>query len=360
MECALWILSVLGLQLRWSTFVFSSSSPSSLPPSPPPPPPAPRARPPPPAPSLPAAPSFPPRPPMVRLSLSTSKGNAGIRHFPFQGYLGLTPVRVDGLVRTRTDDDLKPVLAASLTVYVRAYESRQPRLGAPHHRVVAEYLHTVWRAPDGTQYAPLADFDAPFKITLPKRAPGFSTANFQDYRTFWRVEAGAYSLELRARVCSPAVSRRPTVCCRHCPSARAPSPSHHPITARLQSSSICRPPLLASASSNTLSSRSSATTSRRPCPRPPRRPMPRPQPPRRAQRFPTSPSSPARPCCTTTSPPRHIPSGPPTSSSHRSSCARRTPPSRSAVRRSSSNAASSSPAPAPSTCRCRSSTSRRR
>ena len=35
-------------------------------------------------------------PPMVQLILTPSRGNAGGRDFPYQGYLGLTPVRVDG------------------------------------------------------------------------------------------------------------------------------------------------------------------------------------------------------------------------------------------------------------------------
>ena len=131
---------------------------------------------------------------MVQLFLSTAKGNAGVRHFPYQGYLGLTPVRVEGLVRTRFDDDQKPLHATQLTVFVRAYEARHSRLGAPHTRVVAEHACVVWRKPDRAPYANLGDFESPFKITLPKRAPGFSTANYLDYRTYWRVEAGAHRL----------------------------------------------------------------------------------------------------------------------------------------------------------------------
>lgn len=33
---------------------------------------------------------------MVHLVLSTTRGNSGNRFFPHQGYLGLTPVRVEG------------------------------------------------------------------------------------------------------------------------------------------------------------------------------------------------------------------------------------------------------------------------
>ncbi|PSS37421.1 hypothetical protein PHLCEN_2v725 [Hermanssonia centrifuga] len=126
---------------------------------------------------------------MVTLYLSTTKGNGGIRHFPYQGFLGLTPVRIDGIVRTRLDEDQKPIPAFSLTVYVRSYEARQTRTGSLHSRILAEYSQTVWRKPDGQDYASLGDFEHPFKITLPKRVAGYSTANYQDYRTFWRVEA---------------------------------------------------------------------------------------------------------------------------------------------------------------------------
>ena len=128
---------------------------------------------------------------MVQLSLTTVKGNGGSRHFPFHGYLGLTPIRVEGIVRTRLDEDLKPIQAKSLTVSVRAYESRPSRIGSPHTRLLVDYSQTLWRKPDGQSYADLGEFDATFKITLPKRVAGFSSANYQDYRTFWRVEAGA-------------------------------------------------------------------------------------------------------------------------------------------------------------------------
>ena len=129
---------------------------------------------------------------MVYLTLTTTKGNGGSRHFPFQGFLGLTPVRVDGIVRTRLDEDQKPIQAMSLTVSVRAYEARQTRLGTTHNRLLVDYSQTLWKKPDNEPHAELGEFEAPFKIMLPKRAAGFSTANYQDYRTFWRLEAGVY------------------------------------------------------------------------------------------------------------------------------------------------------------------------
>lgn len=133
---------------------------------------------------------------MVQLSLSTAKGNAGSRAFPFQGYLGLTPVRVDGVVRTRFDEDQKPILAKSISVSVRAYESRQGRTGSHHSRLLVDYTQTLWRKPDDVPYTELGEFEQPFRITLPKRVAGFSTANYQDYRTYWRLEAGAYTSPL--------------------------------------------------------------------------------------------------------------------------------------------------------------------
>ncbi|GJE86895.1 hypothetical protein PsYK624_029780 [Phanerochaete sordida] len=126
---------------------------------------------------------------MVQLFLTTTKGNAGSRHFPFQGFLGLTPVRVDGVVRTRLEEDQKPIQAKSITVSVRAYENRQTRLGTTHTRLLVDYSQTLWKKPDDQPYADVGDFESTFKITLPKRVAGFSTANYQDYRTFWRVEA---------------------------------------------------------------------------------------------------------------------------------------------------------------------------
>lgn len=127
---------------------------------------------------------------MVQLSLSTAKGNAGSRKFPHQGYLGLTPVRVDGVVTTRLDEDRKPILAKSLSVSVRAYESRHSIIGTVHSRLLVDYTQTLWRKPDDQHYAELGDFESTFKITLPKRVAGFSTANYQDYRTYWRLEVG--------------------------------------------------------------------------------------------------------------------------------------------------------------------------
>ncbi|OBZ75724.1 hypothetical protein A0H81_04517 [Grifola frondosa] len=130
----------------------------------------------------------PPRP-MVQLHVSTTKGNSGSRFFPYQGYLGLTPVKVEGLVRTKLDEDGKPILAKSLSVSVRCYESRSTLNRSSRSIILVDQSQQLWSKPDGVDYAPVAELDCPFKITLPTRTPGYSTANYQEYRTFWRLEA---------------------------------------------------------------------------------------------------------------------------------------------------------------------------
>lgn len=127
---------------------------------------------------------------MAQLHLTTVSGNSMIRHFPFQGHLGLTPVHIEGIVHTSLEADRKPILARMLTVSTRAYESR--RTGSSQTRVLVDYSQTLWSKPQDQPYAELGEFQSPFKITLPKNVAGFSTANYQDYRIFWRVEAGAF------------------------------------------------------------------------------------------------------------------------------------------------------------------------
>ncbi|KAI1787911.1 hypothetical protein LXA43DRAFT_975083 [Ganoderma leucocontextum] len=126
---------------------------------------------------------------MVHLVLSTSRGNSGNRFFPHQGYLGLTPVRVEGIVRTKLDEDGKPIPAKSLSVSVRCYQSRLTRSRAVRSTLVADHTDVLWVKPPNREYADVGELEFPFKLTLPKRTPGFSTANYQDYRVFWRLEA---------------------------------------------------------------------------------------------------------------------------------------------------------------------------
>ncbi|EKM55669.1 uncharacterized protein PHACADRAFT_256454 [Phanerochaete carnosa HHB-10118-sp] len=180
---------------------------------------------------------------MVQLCLTTLKGNAGSRHFPFQGYLGLTPVRIEGIVRTRLDEDQKPMQAKSITVSVRAYESRQTRMGATHTRLLVDYSQTLWKKPDDQPYADVGEFESPFRIVLPRRVAGFSTANYQDYRTYWRVEAVLEHVPL-ASVGTRLLKQLDILLIRHDipPPLPPPSPSHAALVA--SSSSSLTPALL--------------------------------------------------------------------------------------------------------------------
>ncbi|KAI0646874.1 hypothetical protein C8Q79DRAFT_956774 [Trametes meyenii] len=126
---------------------------------------------------------------MVHLVLSTTRGNSGNRFFPHQGYLGLTPVRVEGVVRTRLDEDGKPIPARALSISIRCYQSRLTRSRTFHSTLLVDHTDVLWVKPQDKDYADVAELDFPFKLTLPKRTPGFSTANYQDYRVFWRLEA---------------------------------------------------------------------------------------------------------------------------------------------------------------------------
>ncbi|KAF8579502.1 hypothetical protein K439DRAFT_1637986 [Ramaria rubella] len=125
---------------------------------------------------------------MVKLSLSSTKGN-GARFFPHAGYLALTPIKLEGVVRTRLDDDRKPVLASDLFVAVRCYEARIGRTGITHSNLLVDFQLPLWSKPPHDAWAEVGDGEWPFRLVLPPKFAGHSTASFQDYRVFWRVEA---------------------------------------------------------------------------------------------------------------------------------------------------------------------------
>ncbi|KAF8968358.1 hypothetical protein BDZ97DRAFT_1916196 [Flammula alnicola] len=126
---------------------------------------------------------------MVHLILSSTKGNQGLRYFPYTGYLGLTPIRVEGVVRTKLDADQKGLLAKSITISVRCYESRIGRVNALQSNILVDYTQVLWSKPDGVDYESISNLEFPFRISIPARVAGFSTAVFVDYRCMWRVEA---------------------------------------------------------------------------------------------------------------------------------------------------------------------------
>ncbi|KAI6150724.1 hypothetical protein BKA82DRAFT_992965 [Pisolithus tinctorius] len=127
---------------------------------------------------------------MVKLSLISPKGNQGVRYFPHHGYLGLTPVKVEGLVRTNVEQDGKPVLAKDVTVAVRCYEARHGRFGAVHLNVLSEHVLTLWHKDDNQDWSEIRDSEYPFRLSVPSNVAAPSVALYsQEYRIFWRVEA---------------------------------------------------------------------------------------------------------------------------------------------------------------------------
>jgi hypothetical protein len=142
---------------------------------------------------------------MVQLSLSFPRANQASRYFPYHGYLGLTPIKVEGgarysvfhhhnlttlpVVRTKVDEDGKLLPAKSITVSVRCYESRLGRVNAMATRVLVDYTQVLWSKSDEREWDDIGDMEYSFRITVPTKVAGHSTAHFQDYRVWWRVEA---------------------------------------------------------------------------------------------------------------------------------------------------------------------------
>lgn len=98
-------------------------------------------------------------------------------------------------VRTKIDDDGKLLPAKSLTVSVRCYESRLGRVNALHTKVLADYTQVLWTKSEATEWEDVGDSEYSFRIVVPIKAAGLSTAHFQDYRVWWRVEACMLSLK---------------------------------------------------------------------------------------------------------------------------------------------------------------------
>lgn len=118
--------------------------------------------------------------------------HAGGRYFPFSGYLGLTKVQLQGIVRTRIEDDHKLLAASRVTISVKCYEIRT-RLTYSRVNTLIDVTQVLWSNPSLThECADIGDLDLPFRISLPADTGGPSTLNFPDYKIFWRLEAGEF------------------------------------------------------------------------------------------------------------------------------------------------------------------------
>lgn len=87
------------------------------------------------------------------------------------------------------DADAKLLPAKSLTISVRCYESRVGRVNTLQSNVLVDYTQVLWSKPDDVDCEPIGSLDYSFRITVPVKAAGFSTAVFVDYRCLWRIEA---------------------------------------------------------------------------------------------------------------------------------------------------------------------------
>jgi hypothetical protein len=104
-------------------------------------------------------------------------------------YLILTHL-ISPVVRTKLDDDLKPLPSTNLTVSVRCYEYRLGRFGASRSNIVADYTQVLWSKPDHQDYGDVGNLEYTFQIVVPPSTLGYSTVHFPEYRIVWRVEAG--------------------------------------------------------------------------------------------------------------------------------------------------------------------------
>jgi hypothetical protein len=130
---------------------------------------------------------------MVRLVVLPHRGNTA-RSFPSTGYLGLTPVSVQGHIRTQLEEDKLPLEASSLEVTLRCYESESKGAHsgkAGELRVLYEVSKTLWTS-GSQEYMPLGDYEAKFRLSIPVDAVlngAFSTMVFKSWRIWWSLEA---------------------------------------------------------------------------------------------------------------------------------------------------------------------------
>lgn len=126
---------------------------------------------------------------MVQISIHALKNlNHGGRFYPYSGFLGLTKVLVEGVARTRIEDDHKLLPAFSITVSVKCYEARA-KLTDSRVNILAEVTQTLWSSVTDDS-SEIGDMDLPFRLVLPANIGGYSTMSFPDYKIFWRLEAG--------------------------------------------------------------------------------------------------------------------------------------------------------------------------
>lgn len=126
---------------------------------------------------------------MVGLSLQPWRGNQ-LASFPHTGFYGLSPVIIQGLLRTTLEEDNKPVKATEIAVRLRCCEEYKVGLVKDSiTRVLHEQTQVLWTKPEGQDYGEVGDFASAFRIVLPPDAGGTSSVTFVNYRVYWKVQA---------------------------------------------------------------------------------------------------------------------------------------------------------------------------
>lgn len=92
---------------------------------------------------------------------------------------------------------------------MRCYEARHGRFGVVHMNMLSEHTVTLWKKDSSQDWSEIGDSEHQFRLSIPLNASAPSTAlYFQEYRVFWRVEAGASTLaSLRSLDNLPTVSQ---------------------------------------------------------------------------------------------------------------------------------------------------------
>lgn len=111
------------------------------------------------------------------------------------GAFGVTDVFLQGEVRTKLQEDNKPLKCTHIQVRVRCYEAENPSGGIKMKRdkmnvVYERYSDTpVWEKEPNQHFGELAETSHPFRIVIPRINSGISTVTYKSYRAWWQIEA---------------------------------------------------------------------------------------------------------------------------------------------------------------------------
>jgi hypothetical protein len=127
---------------------------------------------------------------MVVISVTPLRGNH-LRFFPHIGYLGLTEVIVQGVVKTVLQEDRRPLKASSVIVRVRCYEEAAATARRKRSiRVMYEVAQELWKKPPDAEWGTVGDMEERFRLVIPADAPGAATTTYKTFRVWWQIEAG--------------------------------------------------------------------------------------------------------------------------------------------------------------------------